>query len=148
MAGIHVSEWAKLPRERQQEIACAMTREELNEGGMRCMVYHCAAMGYSPEPRRRRRPIPSSVRFLLADRYGCSEPGAIVKFVCRCGSEHVIHWLRPFHPKIKKSKGWIFFVGLHIDHVRPVSLGGSDDPSNLQLLCARCNLSKYNRWVG
>jgi len=32
----------------------------------------------------------------------------------------------------------------HIDHIRPVSLGGSSDPSNLQLLCPPCNLRKYN----
>lgn len=31
---------------------------------------------------------------------------------------------------------------LEIDHVHPVVLGGSSDPSNLQLLCAPCNRSK------
>lgn len=30
----------------------------------------------------------------------------------------------------------------HIDHVRPWSKGGSNDPHNLALACASCNLSK------
>lgn len=32
--------------------------------------------------------------------------------------------------------------GLHIDHIVPVSKGGKTVPSNLQVLCAKCNLSK------
>jgi hypothetical protein len=34
---------------------------------------------------------------------------------------------------------------LHVDHIHPVSLGGSDDPSNLQTLCSVCNIGKSNR---
>ena len=33
-------------------------------------------------------------------------------------------------------------VGLHIDHIIPVSKGGKTVPSNLQVLCDKCNLSK------
>ncbi|MGM9636591.1 MAG: HNH endonuclease [Eubacteriales bacterium] len=36
-------------------------------------------------------------------------------------------------------------VGLHIDHIIPVSKGGKSIPSNLQVLCSRCNGSKSNR---
>lgn len=31
---------------------------------------------------------------------------------------------------------------MHIDHIMPLALGGSNWPSNLQLLCPACNLSK------
>ncbi|MDP9346364.1 MAG: HNH endonuclease [Actinomycetota bacterium] len=30
----------------------------------------------------------------------------------------------------------------HLDHITPISQGGTDAPSNLQALCAECNLSK------
>lgn len=30
----------------------------------------------------------------------------------------------------------------HIDHIDPVALGGSNEPENLTVACARCNLSK------
>jgi 5-methylcytosine-specific restriction protein A len=36
---------------------------------------------------------------------------------------------------------------LHIDHVVPVSAGGSDDLTNLRVLCATCNLRKANKIV-
>lgn len=38
---------------------------------------------------------------------------------------------------------------LHIDHITPVSEGGTDELSNFQTLCSTCNLSKSNRkWNG
>ena len=30
-------------------------------------------------------------------------------------------------------------VGLHIDHIIPVSKGGKSIPSNLRVLCSKCN---------
>jgi len=32
----------------------------------------------------------------------------------------------------------------HIDHIQPISRGGSSDPKNLQLLCPTCNMRKSN----
>lgn len=38
---------------------------------------------------------------------------------------------------------------LHVDHIIPVSQGGSDEFDNLQTLCEECNLAKGNRaWKG
>ena len=31
---------------------------------------------------------------------------------------------------------------LHVDHINPVSKGGTSDMSNLRTLCDRCNLGK------
>lgn len=35
---------------------------------------------------------------------------------------------------------------LHIDHIKPVSKGGLTEESNLQTLCAQCNLHKSNKY--
>ena len=36
-------------------------------------------------------------------------------------------------------------VGLHIDHITPVSKGGKTIRSNLQVLCSKCNGRKSNK---
>ena len=67
----------------------------------------------------RSRSIPQSVKIAVATRDGGT---------CRqCGSTYELQY----------------------DHIVPYSLGGSsDDVSNIQLLCGRCNRRKSNRYVG
>lgn len=35
-------------------------------------------------------------------------------------------------------------VRLHVDHVKPISQGGTDDKSNLRVLCSTCNQGRSN----
>jgi len=42
----------------------------------------------------------------------------------------------PFNPNRK--------VRLHVDHVKPISQGGTDDKSNLRVLCSACNQGRSN----
>ena len=74
----------------------------------------------SPCPNTpRRRPIAPSVRFEVLRRAG---------HTCQsCGA--------------KASDG----AQLHIDHIHPVSKGGTNDLANLQALCRDCNLGKGDR---
>ena len=71
----------------------------------------------------RRRKINDNTRYAVLER-------AVFKCQC-CG----------FRP-LKDND-----VILHIDHVIPRSLGGSDSIDNLQVLCDKCNLSKQNRFI-
>jgi 5-methylcytosine-specific restriction endonuclease McrA len=64
------------------------------------------------EPSYERRQIPSEVRLQIWKR----DDGRCRK----CGSQERIH----------------------LDHIIPVSKGGSDAVENLELLCQSCNLSK------
>jgi hypothetical protein len=70
-------------------------------------------------PTPRRRPIPKTLRFDVLHRadYTCQACGA------------------------KAADG----AELHIDHIHPVSKGGTNDPTNLQALCRDCNLGKGAR---
>jgi hypothetical protein len=67
----------------------------------------------------RRKPIAAKLRFEVLHRadYTCQACGA------------------------KAADG----AELHIDHIHPVSKGGTNDPTNLQALCRDCNLGKGAR---
>ena len=71
----------------------------------------------------RRRNINDTTRYAVLERAG---------FKCQCCG------IKP----LKDND-----VILHIDHIIPHSLGGSDNVDNLQVLCDKCNLSKQNRFI-
>ena len=52
--------------------------------------------------------------------------------------------------QLARQRGRCYWCGerveeYHVDHVVPLSRGGSDDPGNLVIACPHCNLSKHNR---
>ena len=69
-----------------------------------------------PEPETKRKPIKPSLRFeiLKRDDYRCQMCGVTAKDGAT----------------------------LEIDHIHPVSKGGTNDPDNLQVLCRDCNAGK------
>lgn len=97
----------------------------------------------------------------LSDRLGC--PG-IAEFLCKFGYLEAmtygirvkrfasVHRRRPdINPDIRAAvlnDASCVFCGasenLTIDHIVPVSRGGTDDIDNLQAACRRCNSSKGN----
>lgn len=74
-------------------------------------------------PSRRRQParqsIPPGLRFQILQRDGFR--------CCLCGASTANRQ-----------------VELEIDHIIPISRGGTNDPHNLQTLCRPCNLGKSN----
>lgn len=69
------------------------------------------------EPRKR-RPFTPEMRFAIFDRD---------RFTCHyCG---------------RKAPD----VELHVDHIKPVAKGGTNDPANLVTACANCNHGKRDR---
>ena len=71
----------------------------------------------------RRRNIKDTTRYSVLERAG---------FKCQCCG------IKP----LKNND-----VILHIDHIIPYSLGGSDNIDNLQVLCDKCNISKRNKFI-
>jgi 5-methylcytosine-specific restriction endonuclease McrA len=47
-------------------------------------------------------------------------------------------WWEPFRPEGPR-------IGLQVDHIRPLSQGGTSNPANLQTLCKACHEKKTGR---
>lgn len=82
----------------------------------------CPYCGKHLSIREGRQPIPRKLRHQVFQRDG---------YRCReCGATN------------KQTR-------LHVDHIKPVAKGGTNDLSNLQTLCEDCNRAKYtDEWVG
>lgn len=82
----------------------------------------CPYCGQQLYTRVGRQPIPRKLRHQVFQRDG---------YRCReCGATN------------KQTR-------LHVDHIKPVAKGGTNDLSNLQTLCEDCNQAKYtDEWIG
>lgn len=74
---------------------------------------------------------PAQYKLLFADLV---RPFGAVCWYCGRSGQYYSTWYKrqPFHD------------GLHIDHIVPVSCGGTDDLDNLALACPPCNRAKSN----
>jgi 5-methylcytosine-specific restriction endonuclease McrA len=70
-------------------------------------------------------------RAAKAGAVGSYAPSDIARLM-RAQDGRCVYCARRFGPRLKST----------IDHVLPLALGGSNDPTNLQLACGRCNSSK------
>ena len=76
------------------------------------------ALARSAPKRRRRQILRATIRWRILERD---------RFRCRtCGRG----------PRSRSA------VTLHVDHIIPVSRGGTNDPSNLRTLCSECNIGR------
>src|SRR5258708_16498057 len=61
------------------------------------------------------------------------------------------HTVQDIQSQYERQKGRCYYCKCtlpkqyHVDHVIPLSRGGSNDPSNLVIACRRCNESKHNK---
>ena len=97
--------------------------------------------------------------------YTIEETGKVFHSICQDGLKGNFDKIKKFPFIIRVLRGWtdrrslspevrrgVLSVGecalchegiyLEVDHIVPISLGGSDDRSNLQCLCRKCNRSK------
>jgi hypothetical protein len=89
--------------------------------GARHIISRLPDLKYNRKAKNKRRSISQRLRVdvLIRDNYTCQ----------MCG--------------VGRQDGAI----LEIDHIHPVSKGGTNDPKNLQVLCRECNGGKSNRIV-
>lgn len=61
------------------------------------------------------------------------------------------HTAADIEAQVKRQKGKCFWCGekvgdtYHVDHIVPLSRGGSNDPENLVIACPSCNCSKQDK---
>lgn len=86
----------------------------------------------------KRKTLGQRIRMMVAQRDGfmcryCDRSFDATKCVNRYGYLYI------------QEKGRLEF---HIDHIKPVSLGGTDEIENLAFSCAKCNLKKSKKYHG
>lgn len=114
----------------QQRTICVICRDILQQTDLHYFDTHCSLfkeqqekLRFEEKVRRRKIRVTSGKnRHLLFKKYNyrCAECGATNKETT-----------------------------LHIDHIKPIVIGGTNNEDNLQVLCKKCNLVKHtDEWVG
>jgi len=118
-------EWERIGAQPRRVVAALDAIGECDSDRLRA----CATVDLTAQIESNVPPAPRGVRatILLRDGNRCRS----------CGWRH--------GDPVPLRKGRHLYRGLEIDHIHPKSAGGSDDPSNLQVLCTSCNTSKGAR---
>ena len=99
--------------------------------------YHKANPEQSRQDARRRR---ARVRGVESQPYAEAEVFDLYGFSCHlCGDLIDLN-----APRMQGTDGWE--KGLHLDHLVPISVGGSNTIDNIRPAHALCNLQKGIRW--
>jgi len=94
------------------------------------------------------------VNRLAKEKYRQTENGREVRRICKAKRRGAIGSFTPneWSMKLAEYGGKCAYCGatenLEIDHIRPISMGGTNTIDNVQPLCRSCNASKGARYVG
>lgn len=117
-----ISEWARRVRELRDEEGMQL-RTHADRANLKANEYVLESLERLPTAERNLSP---QLRAQILERHG---------FTCQlCGA--TAGDPDPINPGRK--------VRLHVDHIVPVSQGGTSDPDNLRTLCSACNQGRAN----
>ena len=136
----------KLGSKRQSEAIAAVADRSLEEKlNAAIFVGHRDDETQEEWDERRRELVQARARLWRTrnERYGASLLDLVEQQGGLCGDPRK-------DPQLHGCGCWLLAMPpgtVHIDHIYPRAEGGSDDPSNLQVLCQSCNLVKGRKVV-
>lgn len=139
----HYGQWGqrgKLPQEKQRKGCCRWCGDPIPEGSRR--YSYCSAECYQDMWLRiswgtmRNHIIARDKTCRICEAWSWKPSGGRGNWsCCRTVDGAVVRYTR-------LELDW------HVDHITPVSEGGTDDPANLRLLCGACHKRVTKEWHG